>query len=440
MNKALRAKLANSQIFLSIYASFFIFLVYTIMYAYRKPFSAGIYEGDTIWGVDAKILFILAQIFGYAISKFVGIRFLPTIDSTKRKYYIIGGLFVSWISLLGFAILPDKYKLISLFINGFPLGMIWGLVFSYLEGRRISEILNVGLSVCFIISSGIVKTFGVYIMELFTISEYWMPFVVGALCFPILLISVYFLDIIPKPSEKDILHRTKRVPMNKHEQFDFFKKFFFGLAMIILFYGSLTIFREMRDAFASNFWEEVGFFNTAIFTQTEIPIAIILTILMGTIVFIKNNHIALNILYLIAALGGIIMISSTIIYMTGAISPILWMIIVGTGLFMGYIPFSFIIERLISSLRISSTAIFILYMGDSVGYFGSAGVFLYKNFSKHEFSWNQMLTYTSLITGVFSLITIVATYLYFRKYFKSKQFLDTFGDGLNIENINKQKI
>ena len=237
-------------------------------------------------------------------------------------------------------------------------------------------------------------------MNTFNVTEYWMPFAVGTVCFPLLLISVYFLDIIPNPSSDDIKYRTKRILMNKEEQNKFLKKFFFGLFMIILFYGVLTVFREMRDAFASNYWEEVGFFNTAIFTQTEIPIAIILTVLMGFVVFVKDNHTALNILYLIAVLGGLTMIGSTISYIYGYLSPIMWMIIVGTGLFMGYIPFSFIVERLISSLKISSTAVFVLYMCDSVGYFGTAGVFLYNNFSNTVISWNQMLTYTVLITGV----------------------------------------
>ncbi len=432
----LKKKLESSSVFLSIYASFFIFLVYTIMYAYRKPFAAGLYEGDMIWGVDAKILFILSQIFGYAISKFVGIRFLPTIRNKHRKYYVIGSLFVAWISLLGFALLPQEFKLLSLFINGLPLGMIWGLIFSYLEGRRISEILNVGLSICFIISSGIVKSLGVYLMDLFTISEYWMPFVVGAVCFPLLIISVCFLDLIPAPSAKDIACRTHRVPMNRKEQNSFMKKFFFGILMLILFYGCLTVFREMRDAFVSNYWEEVGTFNTSIFTQTEFPIAVILTILMGFVVIIKNNHLALNVLYLLGALGAILMILSTCLYMNGVLSPFMWMVVVGTGLFMGYIPFSFIIERLISSLRIASTAVFVLYMGDTVGYFGSAGVFLYKNFSQTEISWNNMFIYTSLLMGLFSLITIIVTYFYFKKYFKSKQFLDSIEESLNLEKEN----
>ena len=33
----------------------------------------------------------------------------------------------------------------AIFLNGLPLGMVWGLVILYLEGRRTSELLLVGL-------------------------------------------------------------------------------------------------------------------------------------------------------------------------------------------------------------------------------------------------------------------------------------------------------
>ncbi|MFY0253367.1 DUF5690 family protein [Chitinophaga sp. 30R24] len=44
------------------------------------------------------------------------------------------------------------------FVNGPPLRMIWGLVFSYLEGRRSTELMGAVLSISFIFSSGFVKS------------------------------------------------------------------------------------------------------------------------------------------------------------------------------------------------------------------------------------------------------------------------------------------
>ncbi len=421
---SIKNRLEKSTIFLTIYASSFIFFIYTIMYAYRKPFAVGIYQGDTVFGIDGKIAFILAQIVGYALSKFIGIRVLPQVSPNRRKYIIILCIFTSWISLLGFATLPPSLKVLSMFINGLPLGVIWGLIMSYMEGRKISEILNVGLSVTFIISSGIVKSFAIYVMNTFSITEYWTPFVVGAFCFIPLVVSVYMLDLIPNPSEEDVKLRTKRSPMTKKEQIDFFKKLAFGIIALVLFYGTLTVFRELRDSFSADFWMEMGEYDTAIFTTTELPIAIILTLLLGSIAFVKNNHRALNILYAYGLIGGCIMLISTILYYHNLISPILWMIVSGTGLYMGYIPFSFIIERLVASLKVVSTTVFVVYIGDAVGYFGCAGVFMVKNFSTINISWNEVMIYTSFCVSIVAIISIIATYFYFEKQFKTQAFLD----------------
>ena len=64
-------------------------------------------------------------------------------------------------------------------LNGLPLGMIWGLVFSYLEGRRQTELLGAGLSVSFIFSSGVVKSVGKVLMQDFGVTQMWMPFLTG---------------------------------------------------------------------------------------------------------------------------------------------------------------------------------------------------------------------------------------------------------------------
>ena len=47
-----------------------------------------------------------------------------------------------------------------MFINGLPLGMVFGLVMAYLEGRRQTEMLAAVLCASFIVSSGFVKSVG----------------------------------------------------------------------------------------------------------------------------------------------------------------------------------------------------------------------------------------------------------------------------------------
>lgn len=68
------------QVFLASYASIFIFLVYTCAYAFRKPFTAALYPDEVWWEFDVKILYVLSEIIGYAISKFIGIRILSAMQ------------------------------------------------------------------------------------------------------------------------------------------------------------------------------------------------------------------------------------------------------------------------------------------------------------------------------------------------------------------------
>ena len=217
--------LERSSIYvLAIYASIFIFLTYTCAYAFRKPFTAGLYEGEMLWGFDVKLLYVLAEIVGYACSKFIGVRLLPGMKRSQRAWYAIGLMSFSELALLGFGAFPPEAKVFMIFLSGLPLGMIWGILFSFVEGRRISEILNVGLSVALIVSSGIVKTLGQSIMDILHVSEYWMPAVTGGFCFPVMLVCVYMVSQIPNPSEQDIAMRTERLPMTHAECINFLRR------------------------------------------------------------------------------------------------------------------------------------------------------------------------------------------------------------------------
>lgn len=84
----IRSFLSRSPLYvLALYASVLIFLVYTCAYAYRKPFTAAIYEGEILWGFDVKILYVLSEIIGYALSKFIGVRILPSMKAGHRILY-----------------------------------------------------------------------------------------------------------------------------------------------------------------------------------------------------------------------------------------------------------------------------------------------------------------------------------------------------------------
>ena len=72
---------------------------------------------------------------------------------------------VAMAALAVYGALPGDWKVVAIFFNGLPLGLVWGLVVRYLEGRRSSELLLAGLSCSFIVSSGIVKDIGRAVMN-----------------------------------------------------------------------------------------------------------------------------------------------------------------------------------------------------------------------------------------------------------------------------------
>src|SRR6478672_8313944 len=195
---------------LSVYAAVCSFCVYFCMYAFRKPFTAAGYNGLSFLHVDYKVWLVSAQVIGYMLSKFYGIKFISSMHGPRRANTIVILILFAWVALLLFAITPMPYNIIFLLINGFPLGMIWGLVFSYLEGRKSTEFMGAVLATSFIFSSGVVKSAGKFIMLNWHISETWMPFITGAFFVVPMLLFTWLLDHTPAPTREDIRLRSIR--------------------------------------------------------------------------------------------------------------------------------------------------------------------------------------------------------------------------------------
>ncbi len=217
--KYLRSRLAAAPSWcISVYAAIAAFGVYFCMYAFRKPFTASGFEGLSFGHISYKVWLVTAQVIGYALSKFYGIRFISGMQLHRRASTIVLLIVVAWMMLLLLAIVPAPYNIVFLLLNGFPLGMVWGLVFSYLEGRRSTEFMGAVLSISFIFSSGVVKSVGKVLMVGHSVNEFWMPFFTGALfVFPLLLFT-WLLDQVPPPSAEDVRLRAERRPMTAVEE------------------------------------------------------------------------------------------------------------------------------------------------------------------------------------------------------------------------------
>jgi hypothetical protein len=423
LSHTITQKLSQANRFwFSIYATLVAFCLYTCIFAFRKTFTVGTFEGLAYLGVSYKVWLIIAQVIGYGLAKFIGIKVISELPAFKRARGIIIMISIAGISWLFFAITPAPYNIFFLFTNGLPLGMGWGLVFGYLEGRRVTEVLGAGLSVSFIFSSGFAKSVGKFVMNNWGITEYWMPFVSTCLFLFPLLLFLWLLDKIPPPSALDEEMRTKRQPMNAAERKKFMLAFAPGLVLLILTYMLLTAFRDFRDNFSADVWKSLGYGNSAeIFTKTEVPITIAILIIMGSIMFIKNNRVALIINHLLILLGMILVGVSSFLFDHQQISAPVWMIMLGLGLYLGYVPFnSILFDRLIATFKYVSTVGFLIYLADAFGYLGSIGVMIYKEFGQASLSWLDFFIGAGYVMSVVGSVLIIGSMAYF--YFRHRSW------------------
>ena len=404
----------------SAYAIFAAFSTYFCMYAFRKPFAAGTFEGQVeAFGLsmDYKILLVISQVVGYCLSKFIGIKVISEMTGARRSIAILAVICSAWGALLLFPFLPRPWGAIALFLNGLPLGMVWGLVFGFLEGRKVSEALGAGLSASYILASGVVKAVGRFTME-WGVPEEWMPFVTGAIFFVPFCGVVWMLSRLPPPTKEDEAARTKREPMDGEARMRFLKTFAPGIVALTGLYVLLTAYRDFRDTFAVEIWDALGYGESPeILAFSEVPITIIVLGTLAALMAIKDNRKALLVVHGIM-LGGTLLIGlSTMAWQAGLIGPAAWMIAVGLGLYVGYVPYGCVLfDRLIAATGFIGTAGFLIYVTDAFGYAGSVALVLYKNFGQATLSWLDFFVGFSYATfGVCSIAFLISLVYFARK-------------------------
>ena len=417
-----------------LYAVAAAFTTYFCMYAFRKPFAAAKFEGITFFGsdVELKTAIVISQIIGYAMSKYIGIKVCSEITPARRAFMLIFLVLWAEIALVIFGLVPNNLKVVAIFFNGLPLGMIWGLVVWYLEGRRTSEILLAGLSCSYIVSSGIVKDIGRSFIEgtaanwwatvplignamsktFGHVSEAWMPAITGLHFLPIFLLAVWLLNQLPRPTEADVAARGQRQPMDGADRMAFLKQFAFGLILLCVAYCFLTAYRDFRDNYQVEIFDTLGYSykeNRTIISKAE---TIVMFGVMGALALlnvIKNNRLGLMAAFAVMTTGVALLGVSTILFEAGLMSGFWWMILVGLGSYLTYVPYgSVLFERLLASTRFVGTAVFAIYLADAIGYTGSVGVQIYRDLAHSDvsrFSFFKGFTYFMSVLGLDCLVS-----------------------------------
>lgn len=342
------------------------------MYAFRKPFAAASFEGEAAFGVEAKTAFVVAQVIGYTVSKFLGVKLVSELAAKKRRLALIATVVMAELALLVFAVAPTPLRVACLFFNGLPLGFVWGLVVRYLEGRRQSEILLAGLSVSFIVASGAVKDVGRWLLGE-GITEAWMPAAVGAMFFPLFVVSVIGLDRLPAPSRADIEARSERGPMSAEDRRALLRRHAVGFGALFVVYFFLTAYRDFRDNYGVEIFEALGQGGeAALFTRTELPVAFGVLVCMALLNLVRDNRRAVAATFGCLIVGMALLAGGTWLHRAGAVDAVTWMICTGLGSYLAYVPYgSVLFDRILAATGTAGTAVFAIYVADALGYTGS---------------------------------------------------------------------
>ena len=393
------------------------FCTYFCMYAFRKPFGAATFEGlkflDT--EINLKTAFVISQVIGYTISKYLGCKFCSEIGRAYQARALIAMIIIAQLALLGFAVLPENLKVAAIFINGIPLGMVWGLVSRYLEGRKTAELLFAGLSCSYILGSSSVKTVGSWTMQS-GVTQFWMPAAVGGMFLIPFFLSVFLLNQLPPPSEEDIKSRNKRTIMDGRERAGFVRQFLVGMILLLTLYFFLTAYRDFRDNYMPEVFDAMGYTSEpTLFSKADYPIAFGIMAVMALLNLAKNHRRGLLAVFAVMISGMLLMGLATLLKDMDRISGMWWMILIGFGAYLAYVPFGAVLfERVMASTKAAGTAVFAIYLCDAIGYTGSVGIQIYKDLGHPNLDYYEFLrifTYGMASVGT-ALFLLSAVYFY----------------------------
>lgn len=408
-------QIQTNKLFNSIYIGFICFAVYTCMYAIRKPFTGFIFQ-EQLGGINIKNWLVISQLAGYLMSKFFGISFIGNLNKEKRVTYLHLCLITASMPLFFLNITPHFIWPLLFFINGFPLGLVWGIVFSYAEGRNFTELIGSILACTFIFSSGFVKSLAITIHTHFHLN---IPLTLGLIALGANItafILSYFLKTMPPPDADDELRNTKRKSLSKEER----KKVFLASASLVIpaifMYSIFTILRDIRDNFTAEILQADHIYSANSIASIETLLSIFLIFSIPFLTIIKSHYKAIMIIFIICLAGSALNIVGTLLYNAHLCSGITFFLCSGLGLYCGYILINIsLMDRIIGFNKTQANAGFLMYTADAAGYIASFCIMLFMIFGNfHHIDWHNIFTKLLLLAGC--LTAVISTYSIFRMY------------------------
>ena len=387
-------------------------LSYSLVYALRKPFTAAEFDGLQVAGMDYKIVVSIIQLIGYVCAKMLGIKFISELKPEGRLKFIIGSAALSELSLVAFGLLPAPYNIFALFFNGLSLGCMWGVIFSFLEGRRTTDILASIMGVSMALSSGVAKSLGLYALNDLGVSEFWMPALVGAVAFPLLYFMGWMMTKFPAPTAADIAARTKRVTLDGRQRWQLFVKF---MPLLIMLFGAnllLTVQRDIKEDFIVCIID-VSQVSSWAFAHLDSIATLVLLGVFALLSAVGNHLRALCLILIMSAIG-----MGTIAFLgaeAGSLNmPVTaWLFLQTLCIDIAYLSFQTIFfERFIACFKVQGNVGFFIITIDFIGYLGTLCLLLFKEFQAPHIDWTSFYNGMSVYIGIACCLAFAGSIIY----------------------------
>ena len=385
------------------------FGAYFCMYGLRKPFTAATYPNELLFGIDIKTALVIAQLCGYMLSKFIGVRVITELPVAKRAGVLVCLVVIAELALVGLNFLPLPLKPVAMFLNGLPLGMIFGMLLSFLEGRRLTEAMAAALCGSFIVADGAAKTVGTLVLDSGA-GLYAMPMITGGLFLLPFAVFVWMLAKVPPPSTEDIHERAARPPLGSIGRVQLLR--FLGLAYIcvVFSYAMLTILRGFRADFMPELLKGLNVTgNALVFTKSEALIAAVVTLIAGLTSIIRTNRIAFGTALVLGILGFACVPLSILLHRVGLVNGFVTLTMVGSGIYLPYVLIhTTVFERWIAIVRRPGSAAFLLTLADAIAYLAYVVALLIKPMVQKSGNILGLFETIGLWTSLSSIAMLIA--------------------------------
>jgi Family of unknown function (DUF5690) len=377
---------------------------------------------EKVASVSLKTLLAISQTLGFLCAKFPAIRVVTGFNRAHRLRLVVllcasGALAVGLgFGLGGLLALKDHagpgpwIQAFAVFLAAWPSSWIWGVVVTYTEGRRATEILLSSMSVLLVFAGGASRATGAAVAEGLFGNEYagsiWMPLVVGGGALVPSLLLFWVVDQAPPPSVLDVAHRAERASMSMGAAWRLFVDAWPGWVTVIIGYAGLTAIRAFRDFFALEIYTAVlGEEPPAVFyIVADFPAAIISATALSALRAVVDNRRAALIMCGLMLLGTVILFATAVMQddaifggsndgkprERSKFAGYMWAILVGTGIYLSYLPNgAMFFDRILAARRDVGTGVFLVFASDLAGYVGSVSLLVNNAVNEVEASTKE---------------------------------------------------